>query len=224
MTIKNEKPVEMVLNSTCKSSCLLVTKIFNKFGVLFAAIRDCVFLRIIAKEPLKRTSRKHGTFQWELMNRYSEELVRRASKERLAQRGYDVAGGDIRDNSLSVADSGSSRTSQMTNTTSKGRWFTPGGTVFYCSKYKDSGAWGMFNSDGTRLSDGLHHPGYPGNAKARKWVIAMVKAAENLSEVEDSVVSPNYDRIDFTYHLKTPNSNDDAHDLFVVILIFTGHL
>ena len=171
------------------------------------------FLRIIAKEPLKRTSRKHGTFQWELMNRYSEELVRRASKERLAQRGYDVAGGDIRDNSLSVADSGSSR-SQMTNTTSKGRWFTPGGTVFYCSKNKDSGAWGMFNSDGTSLSDGLHHPGYPGNAKARKWVIAMVKAAENLSEVADSVVGPNYDRIDFTYHLKTPNSNDDAHDLF----------
>jgi len=140
------------------------------------------------------------------MNRYSEELVRRASKERLAQRVYDVATGDIRDNSLSVADSGLSR-SHMTNTTSKGRWFTPGGTVFYCSKNKDSGAWGMFNSDGTRLSDGLHHPGYPGNAKARKWVIAMVKAAENLSEVEDSVVAPNYDQIDFTYHLKTPNSN-----------------
>ena len=42
VTIKNEKPVEMVLNSTCKSSCLLVTKIFNKVLVfLLSAIRDC---------------------------------------------------------------------------------------------------------------------------------------------------------------------------------------
>ena len=29
VTIKNEKPVELVLKSTCKSSCFLVTKIFN---------------------------------------------------------------------------------------------------------------------------------------------------------------------------------------------------
>ena len=42
VTIKNEKAVEMVLNSTCESSCFLVTKIFNNFGVLLAAIRDCV--------------------------------------------------------------------------------------------------------------------------------------------------------------------------------------
>ena len=34
VTIKNEDPVELVLNSTCESSCFLVTKIFNKFGVL----------------------------------------------------------------------------------------------------------------------------------------------------------------------------------------------
>jgi len=33
VTIKNEKTVEMVLNSTCESSCFLVTKIFNNFGV-----------------------------------------------------------------------------------------------------------------------------------------------------------------------------------------------
>jgi len=42
VTIKNEKTVEMVLNSTCESSCFLVTKIFNNFGVLLAAIRDCM--------------------------------------------------------------------------------------------------------------------------------------------------------------------------------------
>ena len=33
VTIKNEDPVELVLNATCESSCFLVTKIFNKFGV-----------------------------------------------------------------------------------------------------------------------------------------------------------------------------------------------
>ena len=33
VTIKNESPVEMVLNSTCESSCFLVSKIFNNFGV-----------------------------------------------------------------------------------------------------------------------------------------------------------------------------------------------
>ena len=30
VTIKNEEAVEMVLKSTCESSCFLVTKIFNK--------------------------------------------------------------------------------------------------------------------------------------------------------------------------------------------------
>jgi len=47
VTIKNEDPVEMVLNSTCESSCFLVTKVFNKFGVLLSAIRD----RIIFSAP-----------------------------------------------------------------------------------------------------------------------------------------------------------------------------
>ena len=44
VTIKNESPVEMVLNSTCESSCFLVTKIFNKLVFLLSAIRDCVTL------------------------------------------------------------------------------------------------------------------------------------------------------------------------------------
>ena len=41
VTIKNESPVEMVLNSTCESLCFLVTKIFNKLVFLLSAIRDC---------------------------------------------------------------------------------------------------------------------------------------------------------------------------------------
>jgi len=41
VTIKNEDPVELVLNSTCESSCFLVTKIFNKLVFLLSAIRDC---------------------------------------------------------------------------------------------------------------------------------------------------------------------------------------
>jgi len=41
VTIKNESPVEMVLNSTCESSCFLVTKIFNKLVFLLSAIQDC---------------------------------------------------------------------------------------------------------------------------------------------------------------------------------------
>ena len=35
VTIKNEDPVELVLNSTCESSCFLVTKIFNKIGCFY---------------------------------------------------------------------------------------------------------------------------------------------------------------------------------------------
>ena len=41
VTIKNESPVEMVLISTCESSCFLATKIFNKLVFLLSAIRDC---------------------------------------------------------------------------------------------------------------------------------------------------------------------------------------
>jgi len=35
VTIKNEDPVELVLNSTCESSCFLVTKIFNKIWCFY---------------------------------------------------------------------------------------------------------------------------------------------------------------------------------------------
>jgi len=41
----------------------------------------------------------------------------------------------------------------------------------------------------------------------------MVNAAIHLNELSDED-KPKYDRIDFTYHLKTPNSNDNAHDIF----------
>ena len=51
VTIKNEKAVEMVLNSTCESSCFLVTKIFNNFGVLLAAIRDCADILPLVELP-----------------------------------------------------------------------------------------------------------------------------------------------------------------------------
>ena len=50
VTIKNESPVEMVLNSTCESSCFLVTKIFNKLVFLLSAIRDCILLEKVAKQ------------------------------------------------------------------------------------------------------------------------------------------------------------------------------
>jgi len=66
VTIKNEDPVELVLNSTCESSCFLVTKIFNKFGVLLSAIRDCnggkeskpSMRNILRKSPCPRIRRK----------------------------------------------------------------------------------------------------------------------------------------------------------------------
>ena len=171
------------------------------------------FLRVLLKEPLKRTSRKHGSFQWELVNRYSEELVRRASAERLSACGYGVSGGNSRDSHGSVSESGSA-SSRMTNSTFRGRWYTSGGTVFYCEKNKEThDEWATFNSEGTRISQGLHHPGYPGNAEATKWVLKMVQAADHLWETSCNP-SKNYKRIDFTYHLKTPNSNDDAHDIF----------
>ena len=166
------------------------------------------FLKIIVKEPLKRTSRKHGSFQWELMARYSEEQVRRASKERLSSKGYDVSGGtddeSIRHNH-SVSESGSA-SSRMTNQTRKGRWFTPGGTVFYCKLDEATNQWKTYNADGTLFSRDIKHPGYRQDAEAGVWVIQMVNAAVEMNE--------SYDRIDFTYHLKTPNSNDDAHDIF----------
>jgi hypothetical protein len=73
------------------------------------------FLRILVKEPLKRTSRKHGTFQWELINRYSEEQVRRASKERLTALGFNVSENKVYDNNQSISASGSA-SSQMTKT------------------------------------------------------------------------------------------------------------
>ena len=173
------------------------------------------FLKILVKEPLKRTSRKHGSFQWELMSRYSEEQVRRASKERLASRGYDVSGGNEEDpanQQQSVSQSGSA-SSRMTNRTLKGRWFTPGGTVFYCLLEETTKEWQTYNAEGAYLRGGVYHPGYAGNAEAREWVIQMVNAAIHLNELSDED-KPKYDRIDFTYHLKTPNSNDDAHDIF----------
>jgi len=105
------------------------------------------FLRILVKEPLKRTSRKHGSFQWELVNRYSEEMVRRAFADRLSACGYyDVSiGGGRMEGQESVSKSGSA-SSRMTNTTtSKGWWFTPGGTVFYCELNEETGQWAMFH-------------------------------------------------------------------------------
>ena len=42
VTIKNEKPVEMVLNSTCKSSCLLVTK--NSINLVFYLLQSEIVL------------------------------------------------------------------------------------------------------------------------------------------------------------------------------------
>ena len=171
------------------------------------------FLRILVKEPLKRTSRKHGSFQWELVNRYSEEMVRRASADRLSACGYDISVScETMDAQQSVSQSGSA-SSRMTNSTSKGWWFTPGGTVFYCERNEVTGEWETFSSEKKKLLQGLHHPGYPGNADAINWVVRMVHEAERLTE-ESSNPSKNYKRIDFTYHLKTPNSNDDAHDIF----------
>jgi hypothetical protein len=171
------------------------------------------FLRILVKEPLKRTSRKHGTFQWELINRYSEEQVRRASKERLTALGFNVSENKDYDTNQSISASGSA-SSQMTNTTSKGRWFTPGGTVFSCIKNTDNGAWSTVDSRGfllTRGGTGAFHPGYPDDVAAKKWVVEMTKAADFQSA---NNAGRKYDRIDFTYHLKTPNSMDDAHDIF----------
>jgi hypothetical protein len=151
------------------------------------------------------------------MNRYSEEQVRRASKERLSAMGFEVSQITTKSNNdnQTVSEAGESASSKMSHKTSKGRWFTPGGTVFSCKKNKTSNQWNTYTTQGYLCLEGgtgPHHPGYPGNAEAKKWVMQLVKAADNISESNPETIQ--YDVIDFTYQLKTPNSNDDAHDIF----------
>ena len=53
VTIKNEDPVELVLNSTCESSCFLVTKIFNKIWCFYFLQSE------IVDDVLRRQSQRH---------------------------------------------------------------------------------------------------------------------------------------------------------------------
>ncbi len=193
----------------------LVREVIQKFGSTTNTFGGYLesFLKSLVKEPLKRTSRKHDSFQKELMDRYSEEQVRRASAERLKARGINPS--EATRVSSNQTDSGSgSASSRMTNTTPQGRWFTPGGTVFSCKKDKVTGKWNTYDSKGQLLlqQGAVHHPGYPGNAAAKKWVLEMTKAADNQSSLHPDTVD--YERIDFTYHMKVPNALDDKHDLF----------
>jgi len=50
---------------------------------------------------------------------------------------------------------------------------------------------GHVSCDKKLLLQGLHHPDYPGNAEANKWVVKMVQEAERLTK-ESSNPKKNY--------------------------------
>jgi len=176
------------------------------------------FLKFLVKQPIARTSRKHQHYQMEILGRYLEETVVRASKERLGQNGISLEA------ICSVNDEASVPTNYTWMSTAVGeKKFRVGAAAFFCKQDPVSKKWSTYDSEGNVFAvDSCAHVGYGNNEEANSWVASIVEFAEttitngpspSLEEMMEGAID-RVDRVDFYYYVRTPSLDVRYNDAF----------
>ena len=175
----------------------------NFFGGFLEALQ-----KIMVKAPCTRTSRKHSSFQREILHRWIEHLAVQMDKK--FQKLHEASRAEVMQHcpastSLpAVTISTKSAATRISNSNRK-RPYIPGGTQFRCDS-DSSGVWSTF-ANGKKVGDGkCIHPGYK-TEESSIWVKTLCQMAQRHEK--------RYNRVLFLYHVDTPGrSADGSHETF----------